>query len=116
MKYVGINLFLRIIVFFLLVEPIPQLRHGLFLVDSSGFLSTNEFTAQIDFIKAIVKRLDVSPNGTRAGVVLYSSPPQLAIGLDRYKTVPELYALLDGLSRQGGIRELHKVKIATKHR
>ena len=78
-------------------------------MDSSGLRSTDEFAAQIDFIKAIAKRLDVSPNGTRTGVVLYNSPPQLAVGLDEYKTVPDLYALLDSLSRQGGQRELHKV-------
>ena len=79
------------------------------MVDSSGFRSSNEFAAQIDFIKSIAKRLDVSPNGTRAGVILYGSQPQLSIGLDNYKTIPEFYALLDGLSRQGGGRQLHKV-------
>ena len=66
-------------------------------MDSSGFRSSSEFTAQIDFIKSIAKRLDVSPNGTRAGVILYGSQPQLSIGLDNYETIPEFYALLDGV-------------------
>lgn len=78
-------------------------------MDSSGFRSSSEFTAQIDFIKSIAKRLDVSPNRTRAGVILYGSQPQLSIGLDNYETIPEFYALLDGLSRQDGGRQLHKV-------
>lgn len=93
------------------VGPISQPRHGLFLVDSSGLRSANEFASQINFIKAIAKRLDVSPNGTRTGVIFYNNPPQLTIGLHEYKTVPELYALLDGLSLQGGGRQLHKVNI-----
>lgn len=90
-------------------KPQHQVRHGLFLVDASGYRSTSEFAAQIDFIKSIAKRLNVSPGGTRAGVVLYDSDPQMSIGLDDYSTFPEFYALLDDLSLQGGGRELHKV-------
>lgn len=77
-------------------------------MDSSGLRSANEFASQINFIKVVAKRLDVSPNGTRAGVIFYNNPPQLTIALDKYKTVPELYTLLDGLSLQGGGRQLHK--------
>ena len=78
-------------------------------MDSSGYRSPSEFAAQIAFIKSIAKRLDVSANGTRAGVILYHTLPQLSIGLNKDNTLPEFYTLLDGLSRQGGERELHKV-------
>ena len=91
------------------VGPISKPRHVFFLVDSSALRSANEFASQINFIKVVAKRLDVSPNGTRAGVIFYNNPPQLTIALDKYRTVPELYTLLDGLSLQGGGRQLHKV-------
>ena len=100
----------HLIVFSQPVGTKPQVRHGLFLVDSSGYRSTSQFAFQIDFIKSIAKRLYVSPTGTRAGVILYDSEPQLSITLDDYNTIPEFYALLDGLSLQGGGRELHKVR------
>ena len=78
-------------------------------MDSSRYRSASDFAAQIDFIKSIAKRLGVSSNGSRAGVIMYDSQPQLSIGFDNYKTIPEFYALLDGLSRQGSGRALHKV-------
>ena len=53
----------------------------------------------------------MSPNGTRAGVILYDSDPQLRIGLDDYSTFSEFYTLLSDLSLQSGGRELHKVNI-----
>lgn len=86
-----------------------QVRHGLFLVDSSVYRTTSEFLAQVEFIKSIAKRLDVSPNGTRAGVILYGSDPQLSIGLSDYGTFLEFYTLLDNLTWQGGEHQLHKV-------
>ena len=92
-------------------KPQNRVRHGLFLVDSSGYRSPSEFATQINFIKSIAKHLDVSPNGTRAGVILYHAQPQLSIGLNEYNALPEFYALLDGLSQQGGERELHEVKL-----
>lgn len=88
----------------------PQkVRHGLFLVDSSAYRSKSEYEGQIDFIKSIAKRLNVSPTGTRAGVILYGDDPQLSVGLDDYNTLQEFYSLLDDLKFQRGGRSFHKV-------
>ena len=88
----------------------PQkVRHGLFLVDSSAYRSKSEYESQLDFIKSISKRLNVSPSGTRAGVILYGGDPQLNVGLDDYNTLQEFYSLLDDLKFQRGGRSLHKV-------
>lgn len=89
----------------------PQkVRHGLFLVDSSAaYRSKSDFESQLDFIKSIAKRLNVSPTGTRAGVILYGDDPQLNVGLDDYNTLQEFYSLLDDLKFQRGGRSLHKV-------
>lgn len=89
-----------------------QVRHGLFLIDSSGYRTTSEFLAQVEFIKSIAKRLDVSPNGTRAGVILYGSDPRMSIGLNDYRTFLEFYTLLDNLTWQGGEHQLHTVSNA----
>lgn len=86
-----------------------NVRHGLFLVDSSAFRSKSEYEGQLDFIKSISKRLNVSPTGTRAGVILYGDNPQLNVGLDDYNTLQEFYSLLDDLKFQRGGRSLHKV-------
>ena len=51
----------------------------------------------------------MSPNGTRAGVILYGSDPQLSIGLNDYGTFLEFYTLLDNVTWQGGEHQLHKV-------
>ena len=51
----------------------------------------------------------MSPTGTRAGVILYGDEPQLDVGLDDYKTLPEFYSLLDDLTFQRSGRALHKV-------
>ena len=93
------------------MQPSQKLRHGLFLVDSSAYRSNSEFAGQIDFIKSIAKRLNVSPTGTRAGVILYGDEPQLSVGLEQYKTLPEFYSLLDGLTFPRGGRALHKVNV-----
>lgn len=88
----------------------PQkVRHGLFLVDSSAHRSKSEYESQLDFIKSISKRLNVSPSGTRAGVILYGGDPQLNVGLDDYNTLQEFYSLLDDLKFPRGGRSLHKV-------
>ena len=87
----------------------PQkVRHGLFLIDSSAFRSKSEYEGQLDFIKSISKRLNVSPTGTRAGVILYDDDPKLSVGLDDYNTLQEFYSLLDDLKFQRGGRSLHK--------
>lgn len=82
----------------------------MFLVDSSAYRSISEFAGQIDFIKSIAKRLNVSPTGTRAGVILYGGDnPQLSVGLGDYSTLQEFYTLLGDLTFGRGGRELHKV-------
>ena len=100
-----------IIVFISLkIAGTPQkIRHGLFLVDSSAFRSKSEYVGQLDFIKSIAKRLNVSPTGTRVGVILYGGDPQLNVGLDDYNSLQEFYSLLDDLQFQRGGRSLHKV-------
>lgn len=100
------------IIFFLSLQTVGtprNVRHGLFLVDSSAFRSKSEYEGQLDFIKSISKRLNVSPTGTRAGVILYGDNPQLNVGLDDYNTLQEFYSLLDDLKFQRGGRSLHKV-------
>lgn len=86
-----------------------QLQHGVFLLESSLFRTRGEFESQINFVKSIAKRLQVSPTGTRAGVILYGDEPKLSIGLNDYSTLPELYNLLDNLAHESGGRQLHKV-------
>lgn len=85
-----------------------QLQHGVFLLESSLFRTKGEFESQINFVKSIAKRLQVSPTGTRAGVILYGDEPKLSIGLNDYSTLPELYNLLDNLAHESGGRQLHK--------
>lgn len=61
----------------------------LFLIDSSGRVTTQDFETQVDFVKSVVTYLNVSAEATRAAIVTYNDSPSLKISLNGYQSTTQ---------------------------
>lgn len=55
-----------------------------FLMDSSGSIKPPDYQREKDFVKLLADRLDISPNHSRAAIVLYSGTPYIEATFDSY--------------------------------
>ncbi|XP_048579525.1 collagen alpha-3(VI) chain isoform X4 [Nematostella vectensis] len=78
----------------------------LFLVDNSDFVTNEEFESQLDFIKSIARKMHISPEGTRVGMITYNFNPKLIVDFESYNTAEKLFSRLDELPKGLGSRRL----------
>ncbi|NWU56662.1 CO6A6 protein, partial [Dromas ardeola] len=57
-----------------------------FVMDSSGSISSSQYQAMKDFITALVKQSDVGPDGVQFGALKYSDEPVELFYLNKYTT------------------------------
>ena len=61
-----------------------------FVVDGSGSIEGKNFQRMLDFLKNLVSNFNISPQRTRAGLVLYSRNAALKFNFDDYSDVGSL--------------------------
>lgn len=74
----------------------------MFLLDSSSFVTENNFVKEKEFVKALAKFLNVDPESSRASVVLFGSFPNTEIKFGDYRTLNDFNRLLDQTRLFGG--------------
>nr|XP_009686259.1 PREDICTED: collagen alpha-6(VI) chain [Struthio camelus australis] len=61
-----------------------------FVIDSSGSISSSQYQAMKDFMTALVNKSDVSPEGVQFGALKYSHQPEALFYLNKYTTKLEI--------------------------
>lgn len=81
----------------------------LFLVDSSQTVSKENFQRELDFVKAVIRALNISPGKSRASVVSFgNSPAPPSIRFDDSTDVGYLLRRVDSVPYLGGPKQLGK--------
>ena len=83
-----------------------------FALDSSDNIEDSDYLKQADFVGDIVQTLDISPNKTRVGSILYSEQIEKMFNLDDFDTVQGVRV---GLERLGMTAGGSRVDLAMKH-
>lgn len=68
-----------------------------FIVDSSESITEDDYNKEKNAIKAISDEFIISPESTRAGVVVYSGEPRLSIDFDQYRSNAEFNKAVNNL-------------------
>jgi len=66
-------------------------------VDSSESITEDDYNKEKNAIKAISDEFIISPESTRAGVVVYSGEPRLSIDFDQYRSNAEFNKAVNNL-------------------
>ena len=71
-----------------------------FILDSSGSLRT-EYHKEKDFLKALAGAFDISPDGSRAGVVTFSSRSKHSIKMSDHTDITSFNTAVDNIPLMG---------------
>ena len=81
----------------------------LFMVDSSQTISNEKFQRELDFVKAIVRTLNISPERSRASVVSFgNTPSRPSIRFEDYTDIDSFVRGVDNVPYTGGQKHLDK--------
>lgn len=81
---------------------ISSVRDVVFVLDSSSYVSAEDFEKMKKFVKNIIKVSDIDGGKVRFGVISYSSKPSLDLLPNSYETKAEVLAAVDRIPYQGG--------------
>lgn len=79
-----------------------------FLVDSSDGVNLMEYNQEKSFVKLMAKRLNISPQKSRAALVAYGSNSKLEIDLDNDNDILAFERMVDGMAYLGGLPRIDK--------
>lgn len=77
-----------------------------FIIDSSGSISRRNYGKIKTFVKYIARSFGISPTGSQAGVVLYSSSASVKAHFGQYRTTEEFEAMVDDLPHERGLTHI----------
>lgn len=83
-------------------QPLDVDADIVFLVETSSFVTQNNFVKEKQFVKSLAKFMNVSSESSRASVVLYGSSPNTEIRFGDYRTLNEFNARVDRARLSGG--------------
>ncbi|KAK7499742.1 hypothetical protein BaRGS_00009083 [Batillaria attramentaria] len=66
-----------------------------FVLDSSSSIYVEDYKQELQFLREVVTRFDISRDDTRIGALTFSDDFQVGFDLDRYRTKGELLAAID---------------------
>ncbi|CAI9741682.1 Hypothetical predicted protein [Octopus vulgaris] len=73
-----------------------------FLIDSSGSVQDLNFRKTKDFLKNIVRNLDIGPDKTRVAVIRFSTNPHVSFSLSAHTTNSAVRKAIDDITYTGG--------------
>jgi len=79
-----------------------------FIIDSSGSIGKRNYVKIKTFVKYLARSFGISPTGSRAGVVLYSTKASVKAHFGQNRTIEEFNKLVDGLPHEKGFTYIDK--------
>ena len=79
-----------------------------FIIDSSGSISRRNYGKIKVFVKGIAGRLGISTNGSRAGIILYSTKASVKAYFNDSRTIEEFKRKVDELPHERGLTYINK--------
>ena len=79
-----------------------------FIIDSSGSIARRNYAKIKGFVKYLARSFGISPTGSRAGIVLYSTRASVKAHFGQYPTTEEFNNLVDGLPHERGLTYIDK--------
>ena len=79
-----------------------------FIIDSSGSISRRNYGKIKAFVKGIAGRLGISTNGSRAGIILYSTKASVKAYFNDSRTIEEFKRKVDELPHERGLTYINK--------
>ena len=79
-----------------------------FIIDSSGSIARRNYVKIKGFVKYIARSFGISPTGSRAGIVLYSTSASVKAHFGQYPTIEEFTNLVDSLRHERGLTYIDK--------
>lgn len=67
------------------------------IMDSSGSMGITNYLRQKEFVKSLITRLNVSPNGTRVALIDYNSTPRILQNLNEFINLNSTIHLIDSM-------------------
>lgn len=95
-------------IFFLFEAPKPEniIADVVFLVDSSDSVTSLNFQQEKKFVKAMARSLNVSPDKSRASVIVYGSKHNIVLSLDEATNLDDFKRAVDSASYVDGVRRM----------
>ena len=97
--------------FLSLIDPVHETRLDtdvLFVLDSSYEVSQNDFKIQKDFVKSILRNLDIAPDGSRAAAITYGDQASYASRFIDLQSFEDFDKAVDDASYVGGERRIDR--------
>lgn len=82
-----------------------------FIIDSSGSIARRNYLKIKTFVKYIAKSFGISPTGSRAGIVLYSTTASVKAHFGQYPTTEEFDKMVDGLPHERGLTRIDRALV-----
>lgn len=79
-----------------------------FIIDSSGSIGRTNYKKQKNFVKEVAKTFGLSPNGSRAAMVLYSNSASVKARFGQYTDPKEFDGAVDSLPYERGLTRIDK--------
>ncbi|PFX15219.1 Collagen alpha-1(XII) chain [Stylophora pistillata] len=79
-----------------------------FIIDSSGSIGLRNYRKQKIFVKEMAKSFGLSPNGSRAAMVVYSNSASVKARFGEFAEETELARAVDGLPYERGLTRIDK--------
>ena len=94
--------------FFLAPPPCSTPVDLAFIIDSSGSIGRTNYKKQKNFVKEVAKTFGLSPNGSRAAMVLYSNSASVKARFGQYTDPKEFDGAVDSLPYERGLTRIDK--------
>ncbi|XP_045162007.2 collagen alpha-1(XII) chain-like [Mercenaria mercenaria] len=78
-------------------------RDIVFVLDDSGSVGSTNFRHALDFVKEIVRQLDIGPTKAQVAMLTFSTRTEISWYLNRYSTKQDLLAAVGSASYHGGV-------------
>ena len=80
-------------------------------MDSSSFVSKDDYESQKDFAKAMMRTFNVRPGQSRVASITYGEYSEKVLQFDSYRSVDDIESLIYSARSVGGLPRLHKALI-----
>ncbi|XP_043922666.1 collagen alpha-6(VI) chain-like [Protopterus annectens] len=81
---------------------ISEVADVVFVIDSSGSISQNDFEIMKDFMNSLVNKSHVSKDGVQIGVLTYSDEPHIEFDLNKHSTQSNVTDAIKKINLRGG--------------
>lgn len=89
-------------------QPLDVDADLVFLIDASSFVTRDNLIKEKDFVKSLAKFLNVSPEASRAALVLFGTLPNTEVKFNDYSALRDFNDRVDQARALGGFRRMDR--------